>query len=74
MCVQEKTIQVQVGVLIRRYLREILESEKFAGRPIRWMETKRRTYSVFHIRGPRKDVSDVEDRVDSWLRSIGASS
>lgn len=70
---EEATIQVQVGVLIRRHLRTMLEGERFGGSSIRWMEDKRWTTSIFSIRGKRADVEAIDARVQHWLTCIGAS-
>lgn len=70
---EETTIRVQVGALIRRHLRVMLESERFEGASIRWLEDKRWTTSVFHIRGRPADIERVGSRIQHWLKCIGAS-
>lgn len=70
---RETAIEVKAGALIRRHLRAMLESERFEGASIRWIEEKRWTESVFSIRGQPDDVDRVGLRIQNWLRCIGAS-
>lgn len=72
MYAQEKTIQVQGGMLIRRHLRKMLEGAAFSAKQIRWMEDKHWTYSIFSICGPEKDVSALAERISFWLATINA--
>jgi hypothetical protein len=73
MYAQEKTIQVHVGIFARPHLRQMLESERFAGRPLRWIEDRPGFWAktIFSIRGPEKDVHEVGERIQYWLMYSG---
>ena len=60
-----------VGVLVRKHLRQMLESERFSGRDIRWLEDKGWIESVFRVRGNASDVKAVESRVDAYIKALG---
>lgn len=55
------------GIFIRKKLRQMLESERFEGRDIRWMEDKGWIESVFRVRG---DIKAVESRVNRYIKIL----
>ena len=68
----ESEFRIDVGVLYRRYFREILQEEVFSGRPIRWVEHKRWLDSTFRVRGPNQDVGAIATRLQEYARALGA--
>ena len=69
----EYEFRFAAGVLIRKNIRTILESEKFIGRNIRWMEEKGWLDSVFRIRGEYADAKAVESRLDAYAKALDAA-
>lgn len=56
------------GMLVRKNLRYMLESEKFSGRDIRWLEDKGFIESTFRVRG--KDAKLTEQRIDHYIKIL----
>jgi hypothetical protein len=63
--------QFTAGVLVRKNVRILLESEVFSSGGIRWLEDKRWTFSTFRVRGVR--AKQFEERLRHYLRSLGVS-
>ena len=68
----EYEFRYTAGVLVRKHIRTILESERFIGRNIRWMEEKGWLYSVFRIRGEYADAKAVESRLEAYAKALDA--
>ena len=64
----EYEFRIIAGILVRKYLRQILEIERFSGREIRWMEDKGWIESVFRVRGKASDAKAIESRVDAYIK------
>lgn len=62
-----------VGVLIRKHLRQMLESERFSGRDIRWIENKGWIGSTFRVRGNAADAKAIESRIDAYMKILDAA-
>jgi hypothetical protein len=62
----EVGFEVEVGRLLCGDMREMLESEVFCGRPIRWREGKGWLSRTFVIVGPEAHVAQVKQRIDYW--------
>ena len=62
----EARFSMEVGLLHRKNIREILESEKFRGRRIRWRESKGWIESTFEVIGA--DAHLTSDRLDEYIR------
>ena len=58
---------VNCGRLLCGDLREILESEKFSGRRIEWIEGRGVISRLFTVKGEEPDLSMIAERVRSWL-------
>ena len=63
---------VVVGILHRRNARWILESEKFSGGNIRWIEDKGWFESSFMVCGNTNDVKAVKSRIDEYIKTVEA--
>lgn len=63
---QEVGFEVEVGRLLCGDMRDMLESEVFCGRPIRWREGKGWLSRTFCIVGPAAHVAQVKQRIDYW--------
>lgn len=68
--VPEARFEVLVGRLLCSAMRDMLESEVFCGRPIRWREGRGLIERVFTIMGPENHVNQVKQRIDHWVRCM----
>jgi hypothetical protein len=66
------TFYIMVGRLLCKNMRDILESEQFAGREIRWLESKGFFERLFTITGEADDVWKVAERITEWARNVNA--
>lgn len=64
--------EFQAGRLICSAVREILESEQFHGRKIRWREGKGFISRTFSIAGDPQDVKRIIDRLEYYKWVIDA--
>jgi len=67
----DMTITVEVGRLLCRHLRDMLDSEQFGGRDIRWREGSGWFSRIFTIRGNPKDVEAIRNRINHWIGAMG---
>ena len=61
--------QFTAGVLVRKKVRTLLESEVFSSGGIRWLEDKRWTFSTFRVRGG--SAQQFEERLRHYLVCLG---
>lgn len=67
---EEVGFEVEVGLLRWKDMRELLDSEVFCGRPIRWREGKGWFSHTFVVVGPAKHVAQVKERIDFWASCV----
>jgi len=65
------TIRVRCGRLLCKHLRDILNSEKFSGRNIEWIEGNGLFSHLFTIKGDDKDIEEVSERINHWFACMG---
>jgi hypothetical protein len=70
---REYQFQFTASVMVRKNIRQMLESEHFGGRDIRWMENKGWLESAFHVRGEFSDAKAVESRVLAYIERLNAA-
>lgn len=70
---QEAYFEFEAGRLICGIVREILESEQFHGRKIRWREGKGFISRTFSIAGDPQDVKCVLERLEHYKRCLDAA-
>ncbi len=73
--VPEARLEVLIGRLKCADMRDLLESEVFAGRPIRWHEGKGWIERRFTIVGPPAHIEQVRERLAMWfsvLQQLGS--
>lgn len=63
--------QMEVGRLLCRNVREMLESEKFCGRNINFIEGKGWISRTFTVRGAPSDIDAVRQRLSYYLLCNG---
>lgn len=68
---KEARLQIVVGRLLCSDMRDMLESEVFCGRPIRWREGKGWFERTFTIAGPIEHVRQIKQRIDYWMGALG---
>ena len=66
----EYEFRFTAGILVRKHLRQMLESERFSGRNIRWIENKGWLESMFRVRGNAEDVRAVESRFYEYSKML----
>lgn len=66
----ESGFEIEVGILICGHIREILESEQFNGRKIRFREGKGWFTRTFSVRGEENDVYAVKGRLDHYIKCL----
>lgn len=66
-----KSIQIEMGRLLCRNMRDLLESEMFLNSTITYHESKGIFSRVFTIKGENYDVDRVQSRIENWMRSLG---
>jgi hypothetical protein len=71
--IPEAQVDVVVGRLLCSHMRDLLESEVFGGRPIRWREGRGWLERVFTICGPSAHVNQVAQRIQAWFDAMGPS-
>ena len=54
------------GAMVRKHFRMMLESERFSGRDIRWLENKGWFESQFLVRGKAEDAKATESRIVAY--------
>jgi len=67
----ESSFEFSAGILICRNIREMLESEIFHGRKIRFREGKGWISRVFSIRGEDADVRAIASRLEHYAKVTG---
>ena len=68
----EARLEILIGRLLCSNMRDLLESEVFTGRPIRWREGKGWIERIFTIIGPPAHVEQVRQRIAHWAEAIEA--
>ena len=63
--------RITVGRLLCKHLRDMLESEVFEGRKIRWREGKGWIEREFSVIGDAADINAVAERIDYWVKAMG---
>lgn len=63
--------QMEVGRLLWKPLREMLDSEIFLGANIEYQEGKGWLERTFIVKGDPVDVNRVYNRVDTWMKGMG---
>ena len=66
----EYEFRFTAGILVIKHLRQMLESERFSGRNIRWIENKGWLESMFRVRGNAEDVRAVESRFYEYSKML----
>jgi hypothetical protein len=66
-----ETFQMEVGRLLCRNVREMLESEKFSGRKIDFLEGRGWISRIFTVKGEFSDVNAVRCRLAYYLQCNG---
>lgn len=67
---QESGFEIEVGRLLCGDMRELLDSEVFCGRPIRWREGKGWFCRTFTVVGPKAHVQQLKERIDHWASTL----
>lgn len=67
---KEGEFTVEVGILLCRYIRDMLEDEIFNGRKIRYRESKGWLSRTFEVRGDAQDIMAVGQRVDYYITCL----
>ena len=67
----ESSFEFEAGILICGNVREMLESEIFHGRNIRFREGKGWITRVFSIRGDTEDVRAIRSRLEHYAKVLG---
>ncbi len=63
--------EIEVGILICGNVREMLESEQFYGRKIRFREGKGWFSRIFSVKGEEADVIALRSRLDNYIKCLG---
>ena len=67
---KEELFTCTIGCLLWSRMRDLLEAEQFAGRPIRWREGCGRIERDFTIAGPPDAICIVATRIQQWVRAL----
>ena len=70
-CDAMKYIRFEAGILLCRHVREMLESEIFCGRKIKYLEGRGWISRIFTITGEKSDVEAVYERLSFWKQGLG---
>jgi len=69
---KEATFKIEVGRLVCHNVREMIESEVFYGRKIRWREGKGILSRTFSIIGDADDVKAIAERLNYYAKTLDA--
>ena len=63
-------LEIVIGRLLCSNMRDLLESEVFSGRPIRWREGNGWIERRFTIVGPSAHIEKILERIAHWKAGI----
>jgi len=66
-----RSFQLECGILLCGNLRDMLDSEKFNGRKIEYLEGRGWFSRVFTIKGDEPDITNIQDRINYWFQCMG---
>ena len=66
-----KCIRFEAGILLCRHVREMLKSEIFCGRKIKFLEGRGWISRTFTITGEQQDVDRIYERLSFWKQGLG---